>query len=110
MPFPIEEKIYHSSEKELGVRFPESFREKMMKENGGSVAVGIGFYLHPFFDTSSKKRLKRTCNSISATKRDWEQYGLPKDYVNIGTNEYGDTLVFVRDANGKLENRVLARS
>lgn len=35
MPFPVEEKYTLQTEKKLGVTFPPSFRERMIKNNGG---------------------------------------------------------------------------
>jgi hypothetical protein len=35
MPFPLEEQYIEKAESELGVRFPEPFRNKMMQQNGG---------------------------------------------------------------------------
>ncbi len=65
MPFPVDEKYIIAAEQELGAKFPESFRQKMILENGGSIVVdGQVFELYPFYDTSNKKRVKRTCNSI----------------------------------------------
>ena len=100
MSFPLEERFIEKAEGELGVRFPESFRRKMMAENGGEVAVGSdSFLLHPFYDTSDKKRIKRTCNSIvHETKYAREHYRLPDDIIIIGSNGGGDCLVYkIRD-------------
>jgi hypothetical protein len=74
MAFPVEKKFIEIAEAELGVKFPESFRNKMMKLNGGCVQLTdddevdedeASYYeLNPFYDTSDKKRIKRTRNSI----------------------------------------------
>ena len=37
MPFYVDEKYVLNTEEQLKVKFPVSFREKMMKENGGTV-------------------------------------------------------------------------
>ena len=96
MAFPVEEKFIEKAEKELGVRFPDSFREKMIKMNGEGVEVATDcFTLHPFYDTSDKKRIKRTCNSIvHETKTARQNYGLPTNLVVIGDNGGGDVLVY----------------
>ena len=93
---------------DLGIQFPHSFRQKMMSANGGNVAVGAdSFLLLPFFDTSNKKRLKRTCNSIvHETKYAREHYRLPSNIVIIGNNGGGDTLVYQIGDDGTLGNCV----
>ena len=102
MPFPVDESAILSAEKKLGVRFPEAFRVKMMSENGGELKTETeDWLLHPFFDTSSKKRLKRTCNDIvreTASAQEW--YGFPGNAIAIGTNGCGDQLVFLRETDG----------
>lgn len=96
MAFPVEDKYIANAEKELGAKFPASFREKMMKSNGGSVEVSTDYFeLHPFYDTSDKKRIKRTCNSIlHETKTAREHYRLPQNLIVIGNNGGGDVLVY----------------
>lgn len=37
MPFPIDLKYIIETEKELGLIFPDSFKTKMRKENGGEI-------------------------------------------------------------------------
>ena len=108
MSFPVEEKFIEKAESDLGVRFPASFRTRMMAMNGGEVAVGTdSFHLHPFFDTSDKKRLKRTCNSIvHETRYARQHYSLPEDIVQIGTNGGGDTLVYRIGEDGALDTTV----
>jgi hypothetical protein len=65
MPFPVDEKYVIQTEQKLGVRFPDSFREKMQTDNGGLVVtLPDAWTLYPFFDTSDKKRLKRTSNDL----------------------------------------------
>ena len=108
MSFPLEEKFIDNAEQELGVRFPSSFRKKMMAKNGGEVAVGSdSFQLHPFFDTSDKKRVKRTCNSIvHETKYARQHYRRPKNIILIGNNGGGDTLVYRIGDDGVLDTTV----
>ena len=96
MAFPVDEKFIALAEKELGVQFPPSFRSKMIQSNGGEVAVGEDcFALFPFYDTSDKKRIKRTCNSIvHETKNERTHYQMPSNLIAIGNNGGGDLLVF----------------
>ena len=108
MPFPVDEKYVLNAEAELGVRFPDSFRNKMMKENGGEVEIGDDcFQLQPFYDTSDKKRIKRTCSSIvHETKNEREHYRLPSNLIVIGNNGGGDLLVYKIDNSGKIKPTV----
>lgn len=97
MPFPVDEKYIIKTEEKLGVRFPRSFRNRMMLKNGGEVVTeSDGWELFPFLDTSDKIRLKRTCNDIireTAEAKEWD--GFPSAAVAIGTNGEGDQLVFM---------------
>ena len=57
MLFPGEEKHIIEAEKELGLTFPRTFREKMKNENGGEIeTAGDSWTIHPFFDKSAIKR------------------------------------------------------
>jgi hypothetical protein len=116
MAFPVEEKFIEIAEAELGIRFPESFRNKMMKLNGGYVQFSIEddvgedeveyYELNPFYDTSDKKRIKRTCNSIvHETKTYRDQYGLPQNLIVLANSD-GDLLVYKIEENGKIDPAV----
>ena len=97
MPFPVDEKHILATEKKLGVKFPAAFRAKMMTDNGGEVATPPdAWQLYPFFDTSDKKRLRRTCNDIAretASAKKWT--GFPADAIAIGANGGGDQLILL---------------
>jgi hypothetical protein len=119
MAFPVEEKFIENAEAELGVKFPESFRNKMMKLNGGCVQIPsddevdedeLDYYeLNPFYDTSDKKRIKRTCNSIvHETKIYREQYGLPQNLIVLADSD-GDLLVYKIEDNGIIDPAVYWR-
>lgn len=99
MPFPISEPELAKTEAKLGVRFPESFRQKMMEDNGGEVqAGGDSWALYPFLDTSDKKRLKRTCNDIARETQAAKLWrGFPANAVAIAANGGGDLLVLLPD-------------
>ena len=120
MAFPVEEKFIENAEAELGVKFPESFRNKMMKLNGGCVQIPsddevdedeLDYYeLNPFYDTSDKKRIKRTCNSIvHETKIYREQYGLPQNLIVLADSD-GDLLVYKIEDNGIIDPAVYWRN
>ena len=65
MSFPVDVRFIHEAEGKLGAKFPATFVVRMVKNNGGEVAaVDDSWELHPFLDTSDRKRLARTCNDI----------------------------------------------
>ena len=107
MAFPVEEKYIEIAEAELGAKFPDSFRKRMMKLNGGGVEVATDYFqLYPFYDTSDKKRIKRTCNSIvHETNNSRNYYRLPPNLITIGNNGGGDELVY-RIENNKINPTV----
>jgi len=109
MPFPVDEKYIQQTEQKLGVRFPVSFRERMMQDNGGEVETPQDTWqVYPFMDTSDKKRIKRTCNDITretASARQWASF--PQEAVAIGANGSGDQLVLLPSADpGILQDAV----
>lgn len=56
MPFPIDEKYIKETESELNVKFPNGFKNRMIKINGGELITDkFEFELYPFFDKSNKK-------------------------------------------------------
>jgi hypothetical protein len=100
MPFPVDERYVTETEKKLGAKFPSDYVKKMLKENGGEVQTPPdGWLLYPIFDSSDKKRLKRTCNDVvRETQHAREWMGFPADAVAIGGNGCGDQLVLLRDS------------
>jgi hypothetical protein len=104
MPFPVDIEFIKRTEEKLGVKFPPSFRLRMSKSNGGDARTSIGgwdeyWQLNPFFDTSDKTRLKRTCNDIvreTKSANDWPDF--PPEAVAIGANGGGDLLILLPDS------------
>ena len=98
MPFPVDEKHILNTEEKLKVKFPESYRKKMIIENGGTVETPPDAWnLYPFFDTSNIKRIKRTSNHISCetgVAREWDTF--PQNAIAIGSNGCGDQLIFIK--------------
>jgi hypothetical protein len=110
VPFPIEETELVATEEKLGAKFPTSFRERMMRQNGGEINAGDDVWrLFPFLDASDKKRLSRTCNDIvreTEVAKGWR--GFPHNAVAIGANGAGDHLIFLKQQgkDGVLESAV----
>jgi len=98
MSFPVEEEFIVRTERKLRVAFPVSFRNKMRSQNGGSVeADSDPCELYPFFDTSNKNRVSRSCNDIvreTDGAKEWDLF--PPEAIAIGSNGSGDQLVFLR--------------
>ncbi len=97
MPFPLDPQYIIETEQELGVLFPDHFKAKMIRENGGPLATGDDYWhLYPFFDKSDNKRISRTCNHIgleTRLARNWRNF--PADAVAIASNGSGDHLVLL---------------
>lgn len=98
MPFPIEICWIEETQTRLGVKFPASFVTAMSEMNGGSVKNSGGhWFLFPFFDRSSKKRIIRTASNIQRETENARQgwFGFPPEAVVIGENGCGDLLILM---------------
>ncbi len=97
MPFPVDPKFIDQAEAKLGTSFPMEYRKRMSALNGGEIQTGEDHWqLYPFFDTSDKKRLKRTANDIvreTASARGWAEF--PGDAVAVASNGFGDLAILV---------------
>ncbi len=97
MPFPVDIKYIIETEQELGLVFPDSFKSKMTKENGGELMTGDDdWQLYPFFDKSDNKRMSRTCNHIvleTQQARTWHNF--PDNGIAIASNGSGDNLILL---------------
>lgn len=95
MPFPIDLKYIEETEKELGLTFPDSFKNKMRKENGGTLSTKEDdWQLFPFFDQADQKRISRTSNHIvleTKLARNWVNF--PVDGIAIASNGSADYLI-----------------
>lgn len=109
MPFPVDIKFIEETEKDLNVKFPDSFKQKMLHLNGGEIVTDeYEFELFPFFDKSDKKRISRTCNHIGLeTKNAKEWTGFPENAIAIGSDGFGNLLVLKHDGGGMLKDDVL---
>lgn len=99
MPFPLKLKFIEDAENELGVLFPDLFKNKMMQENGGEIQTDEDdWQFYPFLDKSDNKRISRTCNHIGLeTKQAREWKNFPKNAIAIATNGFGDYLILLPD-------------
>ena len=97
MPFPVDIKYIIETELELGLVFPDSFKSKMTKENGGELMTeDDNWQLFPFFDKSDNKRISRTCNHIGLETKQAKEWGnFPNNGVAIATNGCGDLLALL---------------
>ena len=109
MAYNVDEKYILLTEQKLGIVFPESYRNSIMKINGGHVISPLGedegvWFLFSIYDDSDRKRLKRTAvDIIRENKTAWNEYGLPENLYAIG-NADGEYLVFQKTENNKLED------
>ena len=101
MAFPIDEQYITETEKQLGLKFPLTFKEKMKIENGGGIETADDSWtIHPFFDKSDVKRIKRTTNNIileTKNSREWDNF--PTTGIAIGDNGSGDKLILLPTEN-----------
>lgn len=97
MPFNVDDSFIDVAESELQTRFPVTYRASMRQRNGGVISTDDeDWELHPVADSSDRKRLSRTLNSVvseTLTAKDWP--GFPQDAVAIANNGTGDLLVFL---------------
>ena len=74
MPFPVDEVLLEAAETQLGRKFPEGLRGRLLRNNGGEVLVRYEgeepdededtWALHPVWDSTDKRRMKRTVSHI----------------------------------------------
>ena len=79
------------------MQFPPSYVVHICNCNGGTVEVPPdSWFLYPIYDTSDKKRIKRTCNDVVRETEYARSYaGFPSSAVAIGNNGGGDHLVLI---------------
>jgi hypothetical protein len=99
MPFPVDLKYIQETEKELGLVFPDLFKQKMLIENGGEIQTDEDdWQFFPFFDKTDNKRISRTCNHIileTNQAKEWDDF--PESGIAIASNGCGDYLVLLKD-------------
>ena len=99
MPFEISEQEIQKTEKELGASLPHDYREAMKIENGGEgLTKEDDWEFYPIKDTSSKKRISRTCYHIIKETESCHGFGyFPENVIAIANNGLGDQMVFIKD-------------
>ena len=97
MPFPIEEQYIVIAEQELNYRFPPSFRNRMMQNNGGEIEIRDDiWHIFPFFDQADIKRKMRTYSNIIFETRQIRKWaGFPEQAIAFAQNGNGDYLIFL---------------
>lgn len=99
---PILEKYILETEEKLALKFPESYRKKMMFENGGRFKFRATHWtLYPFWDKSDRKSSSKTFNDIEReTQKARELFSFPEDAIAIGHGGSGK-LIFRIDKKDK---------
>jgi hypothetical protein len=97
MAFPTTENHVAAAERELGVKLPREYRERLMARNGGELSTaGDDWQVFPVFDATNRKTAGRSAGHIvleTRSARAWE--GFPEGAVAIASNGTGDLLILV---------------
>ena len=107
MPFDLSEDQLGQTEKDLGAKLPYEYREAMKADNGGEASTGEDCWeFYSIKDTTSRKRLSRTCNHIINETESCRAWGnFPKNAVAIASNGAGDQMVLLRE-DGQFKNSI----
>ena len=104
VPFPVDESRIAAAERVLGRRLPDGLRDRLRREDGGEVeAAGIVWQLHPIFDDSDRRRLRRTATSNVVHETE-EARGafrelFPDGAVAVASDGGGNYLLLLPDEN-----------
>jgi len=95
MPFPVSQSHIDLEEEKIGRSLPVPLRERLHRDNGDEIEVDDDiFYLHPVWDPTDKKRMKRSASHIAReTAVARTLLGFPVDAVSVAVNDYGDRLI-----------------
>lgn len=95
----VEIRYIEELEKEIGLKFPDIYKARMVEQNGGVIETKeYDWHLFPFFDKSDPVKIMSTCDHIGIETRNakvWDEF--PEDAVAIGKNEYGDLIILSPD-------------
>jgi SMI1 / KNR4 family (SUKH-1) len=101
MPFPTTEENVEAAERDLRVRLPREYRERLISVNGGELSTGGGNWrVFPVLDLS-RPAASRTNDIVTETRRARSLDGFPKDAVAIASNAAGDFLALVPASSSK---------
>jgi hypothetical protein len=106
IPSPASEEAIQETETALKIKFPPSYREKILKENGGDLKLTDGvFHLIP---VSTGAHEAGAGGVVKATREQKKNYTFPSDGIAFAANDAGDHLVFVKEYyhSDKLKNGV----
>jgi hypothetical protein len=110
IPSPASEESIQETEAALKIKFPPSYREKMLRENGGDLQLKEGvFHLIPVRTSGHEAgAIAAAHDVVGATKEQKKNYTFPNDGIAFAANDAGDTLVFVKEYyhSDKLKNGV----
>lgn len=102
MGLPTTEKFVAATEQELGLALPDWLRERLIRENGGTVeAAEEHWELFSVFDTTDRKHIARsTINIARETVSASTWVGFPPSAIAIARNGGGDYLILFPDGSG----------
>ena len=87
MAFPTTESHIEAAERELGVRLPREFRERLLARNGGELTTaGDDWQVFLVFDSTNRKTASRSAGHLvleNRRARGWE--GFPPGAVAMAT-------------------------
>jgi cell wall assembly regulator SMI1 len=99
---PTTDAAIAAAEKELGRQLPAALRERLLRNNGGEIAVRITgeddeeeWELHPVWDESTTETKRRSASHVvreQARAREWPDF--PPDAIAIAQYD-GDQLVLL---------------
>lgn len=86
-------------ESEIGLKFTEIYKARMVEQNGGVIeTMDYDWMLFPFFDKSDPMKIMSTYNHIgieTINAKVWDDF--PKNAVAIGKNDFGDLIMLAPD-------------
>jgi hypothetical protein len=101
MPFPTTEASIATAERDLAVRLPREYRDRLISVNGGELSTGgDDWAVFPVLD-SSRPTAGRTKDIVAETRRARSLQGFPTGAVAIASNTAGDLLVLMPKGESK---------
>jgi hypothetical protein len=99
MSFELSEALLRRTEVLLGARFPESYRQAVLRHNGGERDVdGEPWELIPIHDDRSQLRAERTSEDVLGWTDEFRMWrAWPKGGISIARNGVGDALLFLKE-------------